>query len=438
MTGITSTGLGSGLDVNSIVSQLVAAERAPGDKRILLEQSRANYRISALGTFRSSIASLQAAADSLKISSTSTFGKLATTSSDTTLFTASASAKAVAGTYNVEVVSLATASKLASSAFANSTAPTGAGDVTLNSGGKSFTVTLNDTSTLADLRDKINNAIDNVGVSATLVNDAGGTRLLLTSKATGTVNAVTATTTLFTTSSVQTATDAVVKVDGFTTTSANNQVTGAIDGITLNLAKQVPGTTTQLTVNIDQSAATASVQAFVSAYNQTLSTLSQLTSYNTATKTAGPLLGDSVAQGTIQKLRNLLSSNVSGNGTYENLSSIGITTSKDGTLNVDAAKLGTALTTDFSAVKRLFGDTGGLATKVSVISAALTDISGPIKNSTDSATAQLNEANKEKTAQDRKIADYQARTLAQFTALDRRLSQLNATSTYLTQQLAKL
>lgn len=439
MTAITSAGLGSGLDVNSIVSQLVAAERAAPDQRLASAQSKAQTKISALGNLKSLLSNLQTVADGLKTGTNSGLGKLTAASANTDFFTAAATAKAVPGNYGIEVDALAVANKRASNVFTSSSAVVGNGDVTIGVGSASFTVTLADgANTLADLRDKINSATNNTGVGAAIVNDSSGSRLLLTSRATGTANALTVTSSLLTTTETQPAADAVIKVDGFSYTSSSNQVTGAIDGLTINVAKAEVGTTTQLNVTLDQSAASSAIQGFVTAYNTSIRYIAAQTAYNPTSKSAGTLLGDATTLSASQQLRNIVGGNIDGAGTYSSLAQIGITTATDGTLTLDAAKLTTALSTDYTSVQKLFGGDNGVGTRLSTLTKGLLDDSGQIKAQTDGLNATLKDISKQQDALDSRISAFELRTRAQFTALDTLLSNLKSTGDYLTQQLAKL
>jgi len=208
MANVTSAGLGSGLDVASIVSQLVAAERAPADQRLATAQSQAKTRISALAAFRSAMSGLKTSAEALSSQSGSGLKALTATSANKDLFTASADSKAVAGNYAIEVLSLASASKRASQVFASETTVVGSGDVEISVGSSAFTITLQDgANTLADLRTQINAASSNTGVAAAIVSDAGGARLLLTSQDTGLSHALSVNSSLITTTEVQPAAD---------------------------------------------------------------------------------------------------------------------------------------------------------------------------------------------------------------------------------------
>lgn len=444
MASISSAGIGSGLDVASIVSQLVAAERSGPDQRISVATTRAKTTISAIGNFRSLVASLQTAAKGLlpgTAGTPSALAKLSATSSNLEGFTATAGNKAVPGDYAIEVLSLATAGKRSSGIYANSAAVLGNGDVTLSAGGSSFTVTLADgANTLADLRDKINQASNNTGVGATIVNDeaGGGVRLVLSARKTGTTNTVSLSSTLLTTTETQAATDAVIKVDGYTTTSATNAVTTAVDGLTLNLLKAEPGKTSTLSVGVDTKASEQAVATFVNAYNNVIKFINTQTKYDAATDTAGLLLGDAAVRTATQAIRSVVGAANTDAGTYQTLSALGITTSADGTLLSDPAKFQKALSTDFASVQRLFAGDNGLATKLDAVSKQLLGDDGAIKARTDGLNARVKDLGKQQQAVDTRIAAYEARTRAQFTALDTLMSKLGTTSTYLSQQLANL
>lgn len=286
MAGISSAGIGSGLDVAGLVQQLVSAERAPAEKRLQRAQSGVQLQISALGALRSALSELNTAAEGLKAGGA--ISALRANSSKTEIFTATAGSGAVAGSYDIEVTSLAKAHKLVSGAYTDADSSVGSGTVSLTVGANSFSVQLTDgANSLANLRDAINNASDNKGVVATIIKESAGSRLLLTSKNTGTANALTVSG-LITTTERQAATDAVVKVEGFSHTSASNTVTGAIDGITLTLVSAAPGTIATLSVAQDTTNARGAVEGFVRAYNKMVSTVVGLTKFDPVTKAAGP------------------------------------------------------------------------------------------------------------------------------------------------------
>lgn len=439
MANVTSAGLGSGLDVASIVSQLVAAERAPADQRLATAQSQAKTRISALAAFRSAMSGLKTSAEALSSQSGSGLKALTATSANKDLFTASADSKAVAGNYAIEVLSLASASKRASQVFASETTVVGSGDVEISVGSSAFTITLQDgANTLADLRTQINAASSNTGVAAAIVSDAGGARLLLTSQDTGLSHALSVNSSLITTTEVQPAADASIKLDGFLYSSASNQFSGAVDGLSFNLVKAEPGTTTNLSVALNQSSAISAVQKFVAAYNSANGFIVSQTRYDATNQQGGTLLGDSTILAASQRLRAIAGGSVQGAGRFETLSQLGITASTDGTLTVDTAKLTSALASDFNAVQKLFAGDQGVATRLVAYSETLLGDEGQLKVKTDSLNARLSSIAKDQAVVDRRIEAYQARISAQFTSLDTLVSQLKSTSDYLTQQLANL
>ncbi|MGH8447018.1 MAG: flagellar filament capping protein FliD, partial [Solimonas sp.] len=354
MTTITNAGVGSGLDLETLITKLVSAERTPTQTRLTQKGTALSAQLSAVGTFKSVLSSLQDKLAALKTGGT--LATLTAPSSDTASFTASTTDTATRGSYGIEVVGLAQAHKLASAAYSGATASVGSGDVAISVGGKSFTVNLTDSAnSLADLKNAINNSANNSGVTATLITESGGTRLMLTSNETGTDKAIAVASSLVSFTEKQPALDAHVRVDGYDVYSGSNTVTDAIDGVTLNLVKADAGTTKTLTVALDNSAAKSAIQSFVTAYNTAITTMATLTRYDVTTKTAATLNGDSMVRGAQSALRNIVGGQVSGAGSYQYLSQLGITANPDGTLKLDSDKLSTALATDSASVQKLFG-----------------------------------------------------------------------------------
>lgn len=436
--GLSSAGIGSGLDVTGLVQQLVSAERAPQANRLQTTKSQINVTLSALGTFKGGLTQLQSAVDALK-GAGGALGKATASVSAEGHFTASTTASAVAGRYDVEVLRLAQPHKLASSTFSGGAANVvGEGTVTIGVGDKNFTVTMAaGTNTLADLRDAINKATDNPGVNATLLTEDGGTRLVLTSRETGTAKALTVDTALFSTQQVQAATDAQIRIDGFTHTSGSNTVSGALQGVTLNLTKAEEGKTLSLDIAADNTAASDAIQNLVRAYNAVVAVVKKHASYDTATKTGGALMGDVAVRTSMQQLRGVFGG-AHGEGSLTMLSQLGITTATDGTLSVDSAKLTEALSTKREAVTALFSGTGGMASKLSTVLDGHLGTSGRLTAQTDRLQERLDGIADQTAALDRRMAAVEARYRRQFTALDTLVGQMQTTSSYLTQQLANL
>jgi flagellar hook-associated protein 2 len=455
MATISSAGIGSGLDINSLVSQLVAAERANPDRRNVSEDARLTTEFSALATLKGALSGFQSALAGLKTSSG--FDPRTAKVGDESYFTASASSAAAAGHYDVEVRQLATAARIGSAVFTGGPdSVVGTGTLTITVGGKSFDVELTaDNNTLADVRDAINAATGNTTVRATLIRDTVGTGsyLVLSGTKTGGDNAITVSATnsdagldqlvqgLQTADPARdvTAQDAIVFVSGYEIHGATNNVSGAIDGVTLNLKKAEIGKLVTLDVSRDDAAIQTKAQAFVNSYNTLAQQIATLSRYDATTKTAGPMLGDAMLRGLDTQLRRTLSSVVPGtSGTYTTLASIGISATVNGTLQLNASRLSDALAADPTAVSKVFASESGVAVRLSSFVEQKLSSTGEIAARNDGIAAQRKNLQNRADALDARMQVLQERYMKQFTAMDKMLSQLQSTSSYLTQQLSGL
>ena len=457
MATIQSPGIGSGLDINSLVEQLVAAERAPRDAQLTRRESKATLEISAVASLKGALATFQDTLDPLK--SLSTFSPHAGSSSDEDILTASATTSAATGSYQIEVLALAQSQQLASTPFASASTRVGTGTLTLSLGGKSFDIQLDSTNnTLANIRDAINKATGNPGIQATIINEEHGSRLLLSSAKSGATQAIEVTRTggdggldqlvydpgtLTNLTQLQAAQDAHVRVGGalgYNHYSNSNSVSGLVDGVTLNL-KALTETNKPITVSIanDTEAVTTRIQAFVDGYNALAGKMAELRSYDATTKKAGPLLGDALLLGIEGQLRTDLVNPVKGLlGSSSMLSSIGITRELDGKLTLDKAKLNEALQTDQNSVAALFGSEDGVAARLDEhIEERLASDAG-LSARNDSLQKDVRDIQDDKDALDARMAVIEERYRRQFTAMDTLLQSLNSTSSYLAQQLENL
>jgi len=453
MAGLSSAGLGSGLDINSLVSQLVAAEKETPQKQITRAQTSTVTTISALGNLKGSLGTFNTALTQLK--SLDAFTGRTASSSKAEVFTASASTTAAAGIYDIEVVQVATAAQLRSNQFAAGAGQTvGTGTLTINVGTKTFQVSVDPAhNTLAGIRDAINQSSGNTDlVRATIVNATDGAHLVLTGTATGEANAVSVSqeggdgglsvleynpglTTNYSPDS-RVAQDSIVAVAGFAKHSATTTVTDVIDGISLTLLKADQGNIHTLTVANDKSTVTTRIKNFVDQYNSMVSTLAGLRRYEPTTKVAGPLLGDAMLRGIETDIRRQLSDTNSGSSVFSSLASIGITTQKDGSLTLDNAKLTGALSSNFDEVAKLFGGDNGVATRLSNVLTPRLATDAEIDVRSKRLNAKSVELQKQQAALEVRMAAVEARYKKQFTALDSLLSKLQSDSSFLTQQLS--
>lgn len=447
------------LDVNTLVAQLVTQERAQYAAPITARETRATVQISALSTLKSALSSFKTSTDVLK--SVHNTAPRSARSGNEDVFTATATASAATGSYDITVQALAKAQQLASGPFVGgATATVGTGTLTITYGTTSFDVEIGEEqNTLAGVRDAINDAAGNKGVQATLLNVDGGTRLVLTSAKTGVANtiqvAVTgdaglsqlayAGTDTATMTQVSPAQDAHVTIAGFDYYSASNTVSGAIDGVTLNLkatSAQNPDLSyvpASLSITEDLEGLKKSVTNFVDAYNSLNSTLARLRTYDPNTRAAGPLLGDALLRGIESQIGLDLSNPVEGlTGDYRTLASLGIARQVDGSLVVDEAKLNKALEADPAVIANLFSSENGIAVRLSShLESALKD-GAALDTRNDSLERDMKTIERDKEALDARMAVVEARYRKQFTALDILLQRLQSTSEYLASQLASL
>jgi len=403
MATITAAGIGSGLDVNNILEQIVEAERAPAESRLDLKETNLQAELSAFGSFKSSVSLFQTSLG--KLQSAALFNSSDVSVSNTDVLTASTSSISKPGNFSVEVKSLAQAQTLASIAFNELDDVIGSGTLTFDFGTTvydpgtdyatgddtytSFTknserpsesiVIDNTNNTISGIRDAINAA--DIGVSATIVDDGSGFRLLLASDQQGLDNSLqvnvseggtVADDTDMSGLSVlafnsiasnaeqtQSALDANISVNGLSVLRESNSIVGAIPGVTLNLKTADVGNPVQLVItsnNVEKSQ--ENIGDFVDAFNELATVYNNLSAFGGNDGQNGILLGDNTSRNIIQQMRRELGDFSSNGGSFNSLSSIGITTARDGTLKLDAAVLNKALENDFDSVTQLFYASG--------------------------------------------------------------------------------
>ncbi len=453
-------GIGSGVDIKSIVSALVSAERAPKDAQLARLEKASTTKFTALGQLKGAASALQAALKELN--KPELFDKRTATSSDSKLATASASTTALAGTYQLEVRSLAASSKVATKELAAgfTAAADGTFEVRVGSGA-AVEVAITAGDNLVAIRDKLNVALKDKGVSANIVNDpANGTsRLVLTGKETGAGNDIyiesptAALADLAIDPSVAVAgaaaghltpaADAEFRIDGLTLFSAKNSVSDAIPDVTLNLVKAEPGTELTITVAQDTAGVKGSIKKFVDAYNTLITTSSQLTGVTSAGEGKPPVVGGLVGDASVRTLLGGLRAELSSPSTTSGdalrvLADMGITTQKDGTLKIDDSKFDKVLKDNYDSVGGFFTGDDGLMARLDKRVDGFVQAGGILEQRMNSLQATIKDIDKQKESQELRIAKVQERLLKQFNAMDALVSQLNSTSDRLTQSLGSL
>ncbi|MET0209838.1 MAG: flagellar filament capping protein FliD [Burkholderiaceae bacterium] len=471
MASISSAGLGSGLDVESIVTKLVTLEKQPivnlQDKTTSIKS-----QISIYGKIQSAFSSLRDA--SSKLTNPTSWAALTATSSDPTTTTVAAGTGSGAGSYALKVTSLAAAQSVSSKAYA-ATDKIGAGTMTIELGkygtdkdsftGKNgvspISVTIGADDTLSSVRDKINGA--NAGVVASVVTDANGSRLVIRSKDTGEANAFRISVAdddgngadasglsalaYDPTASIESmkgnvdAANAVFSVNGMDMSSATNNIEGAVDGLSFNLLKKGDST---INVSQDKDAIKKTITDFVTTYNSLMNMLRDNTKYDSGSKTAGALQGDSTAIGLQTQLRNLTSGGTTLGGSFARLADIGLEIGSAGTITVNDTKLSSALGKT-SDLKNLFmgvdagnAENTGMAQRWRTFADQVMGVDGSITSRTTGLQSRVTANDKRADELTDRAASYEKRLRAQYTALDTQMAKLTDLQSYVSKLTSML
>jgi flagellar hook-associated protein 2 len=462
---VSSPGIGSGLDVNSIVTQLVAIERQP-ITALKQQATDVQSKLSVYGQLQSKLSALQSA--SAALSKASTWTQTSGSSSDPSAVGVTTDSTTRAGSYQVAVTALAAAQSTATAtSYASADAVLGEGSLHIQLGswaGGSFAPKSGATAvditigpgakTLAQVRDAINNA--NAGVSASVLTDSTGTRLVLRSSATGEVNgfqigvtdtgggglsalaydpAGTSAMTL-----ARPASDAIATIDNLPVRSASNTLAGVIDGVTLTLSK-VTTAPVQVTASNDQEAIKKQITAFVTAYNDVNSLLASQTKYDAASKTAGALQGDSAAWGLRTQLRNMLGATTGASSTFGRLSDIGFDVKSDGSISVNDTKLANGLA-NLTQLQKVFANSDplvpandGVVLQLRKLTDRMVAFDGTLQSRTDGLQHRLDLNQTRQGQLEDRVTRTEARLRAQYSALDTQMNTLNGLSNYVQQQI---
>ncbi len=463
MATISSTGIGSGLDVESIVTKLMSLEERPVTQ-LKTQASVIQTKISAFGALQSAVSTFRDAA--LNLTRATTWGVTSAASSDTSSVQVTTRDGAVAGNYAISVTSLASAQAAVSRTYESADELVGEGNLRVEIGSfgqagfapqpnlEAMNISISATDSLAAVRDKINAA--GAGVSAVIVNDATGARIIISSTNPGSSNVFRITpegdaglaelgfdpdaaTNPMT--QTQPAADAQLNINGVDITASSNNLTDTIDGLSINLLRPTT-TTVSLGVTQDTASVKASIQSFVEAYNSLASMLSTQTKYDDATKTAGKLQGDSTAVSLQRQLRSMLGSPSGASSVFGTINDIGLVTQADGTIKINDSKLTSALS-NLGEVKKLFSASNadsalnGVAQRLRAFGDAVLGTEGALTTRTSGLNTSLTLNQKRQDEITTRLALTEARLRAQYTSLDTSMASLTALNTYITNQVAQ-
>lgn len=421
---ITSAGVGSGLDIESIISQLMSIEREPVNS-LTLKQQDVDVKLSALGSLKSALSELENASQS--IGDTTKFGEYQAFSDNEDVFVADTSPGTRIENHSIEVVALASAHQISTDPYVDGgESSVASGSYSFTSGEESFSVTLDGSnSTLLGLRDAINDAADNTTVSASVLNLDGGSRLILTSRLTGTANSIQAPG-LF--SEVTAAEDALVNIDGFAATSSNNTLTDAIPGVTLNLQSIGSG---KLETARNSESFEELMNEFVTTYNSLID--------NVDTLSEGELSSDGTLRSIKADLSRVFFESIPVKNSEYSPYELGLTFDRNGTLSIDTATFAEIAADDTeNFIAAMTDPENGFSKRVIDALDRYTDAEGLIAVKEDSLDARRRTIDTQTERLEYRLEQTEARYRREFTALDTLMSQLQQTSSYLTDQLGSI
>jgi flagellar hook-associated protein 2 len=482
MATITSLGIGSGLDINSIVSQLVALERRPL-QQLQTDSSRLQTKVSAFGQMKSLFSSLQDASN--RLNNASLWTQAAAASSDESAVATVGGSSAAPGNYAISVSQLAANQTVASTAVLSAaTDLVGEGTLSLQlgrwdnppsvftaqGGSAALDITITDTDTLQSLRDKINGS--GAGVTASLITDASGVRLALRSTATGAENGFRASVTdgdgthndasglsrfAFDPENgaaqmefKQAALNAVASVNGIEVNSSSNELNGVIEGLTLRLRKtttvpgQIPPGAVDVAVTSDRESIKKAVEDFATAYNGLASYIANQTKYDPNSKVGGLLQGDSAVSSLVTRLRGVLNAPSGASASFPRLTDIGLELQRDGTLKANSGKLDSALT-NLPELKKAFSNNDvldpanlGFARRYAQLATQVLAVDGTLTTRTEGLQKLITKNKDSAERLEDRVTRFEARLVQQYTAMDANLARLNSLQSYVTQQLAAM
>lgn len=460
----TSTGLGSGLAISSIVSALVDSDKLAKQTQITAQTKLVTTKLSGIGTLQSAMASFQTALTNLGKTSNGAFAGYSATSSNTSALTVTSDNTAVPGTYSIKVSNLATSSSVATASFADgSTSAIPSGDLTLTQNGIDTKITIPTGATLSSVATLVNAQSSTSNISANIITDDNGSRLVFSSTVTGagtditaasdTVSGfnITAGTKLDTTSTTSAgyidaqAASAKLTINGLSVTSASNTIDKSLGGVSMTLLAETTAATT-ITVATNTDGLKTSLQTFVDSYNAVVSAVSTVTKGTVLTTadattgstfTAAALTGDAMPRSILSALRKeLVTTGASGNLSV--LSQLGITTGQsDGKLTLDSTKFATAMSQGLAGdVQQLFSGTGdgsnGLVARMNAAITPYTQTGGIFATRTTSLNKQQSDLTDQQAALDLRVTNMTATLTAKYNAMDLLVGQLKASATSIT------
>jgi flagellar hook-associated protein 2 len=438
MASSTISGPGSGYDTQAIVKALVGAEKAPKQAQITSQQKDTTIQLSGVGSVKSALETYRAAI--AKLNNVASFNGLAATSSEEKSVKVTLGDGASSGKYVVVVSDLATSSKVTSKLFeggasgsANSTDE--AQTLTINQSGKSYDVLVPGGATLQEVRESINTQLSAQGISANVLSDANGARLVIGSNTTGVDTDITLSGDSELAQGYDKGTpaqNAKYTIDGIAMESTSNNVTSAISGVSLELLAKDKDKPVTISVASNTATLKTSVQSFVTAYNTLMTSINTQTKVtatgDASTTTAGALTGDASMRQLVNNLRGELV-NGSGSGAITSLAQMGITTDqKTGLLSLDDKTWDKAVVKGAADIAKMFTGDTGLVTRMTKTTDSYVGTTGSLASRVTDLNNKLTDLTTQQADLDRRMESLQTSLTAKYTAMDTLIAQLNASS----------
>lgn len=443
---ITSLGVGSGLDLESLVSSLVSTEKTVKLNNYNSRKSDLNVELSAVSAIKSKISAFQTNVQ--KLNSVSDFQQrtASITQPDSgDIISMTTDETSAPGSYNISVETIAKGSRSMSQVGAFTSADdvvsaTG-GNLTFTAGSESFSLSVTANMTLAELREAINDDDNNFGVTANLIDTGSDVRLVLTSDVTGSGNDLVVTNddaSLAAVSSDMTigandnASSARIWVDGLQVDSDTNTFENVISGVTIKALAESNGETAKASVETDKEAVRGLLDSFVSSYNEVLSI------FDEATQTGAALNGDSFVRNLESQLSRTLMTQFANTGDFETIFDLGIEMDNDGLLSIDSSKLDEAMDAGYDDIATMFADENGIASLLDGLLEPYVQSAGILDKRKDSIQEQITSTEESIEAFNYRMDQYELTLRKQFGAMDTAVASLSAQGAYLSAQLSSL
>lgn len=440
--GVNAAGMGSGIDINAMVTKIVDAERAPKQERIVKRMNDVETDISAFGRLKESLDKLKSQMYDFRRNESYAARTASVSNSDA--LSASASPDAIPGKYQINVQQLASTHKLVSAGM-DSDAQLGTGKLTITMGNRTSIIDIpQGKNSLTDVVRAINSDPTNPGVQASLIQDDSGARLVLNGTKTGAGNQIAVNVDAQMGSALhqlgfkvgqagngltqmQAAQDAQIMIDGIASVSSEtNTFTNAIEGVSLDVS-QAGASPITLSVEHDRESVRSTLESFVDNYNAFFRVAQAVGKYDPETQQGGPLVGESVIRTATSRLRNLFSSPIEqAPEGMKTLSELGVTTTMDGRLEIDSKVLDRQLRQNFNALEGFFGGNKGFARQLEEVVNGFTGAGGAISNRENTLSDQKLRLRDEQQELDRRMENLEARTMKRFSAMEEATAQMRS------------